>query len=162
MAPQAADFVTAELSKTNKAKKLKGFEAVRGVILEPNPFTVSAPSQQNPLHVTSSDQSNNAWLGDGASYSLLQTFLTVHSKMSTACSGVIPPQPSLCSRTASGRPFPGQLGATERPCTSGSQGFTAVRVSVLLPQVEDDLMTPSMKLKRPQLQKKYQKQIDTL
>ena len=26
--------------------------------------------------------------------------------------------------------------------------------------VEDDLVTPSMKLKRPQLQKKYQKQID--
>jgi hypothetical protein len=32
--------VTAELSKTNKAKRLKGFEAVRGVILEPTPFSV--------------------------------------------------------------------------------------------------------------------------
>lgn len=29
-------------------------------------------------------------------------------------------------------------------------------------QVDDDVMTPSMKLKRPQLQKKYQKQIDVL
>jgi hypothetical protein len=38
---QAADYVTAELSKTNKAKRLKGFEAVRGVILEPTPFSVS-------------------------------------------------------------------------------------------------------------------------
>jgi hypothetical protein len=38
---QAADYVTAELSKTNKAKRLKGFEAVRGVILEPHPFSVS-------------------------------------------------------------------------------------------------------------------------
>ena len=38
---QAADYVTAELSKTNKAKRLKGFEAVRGVLLEPTPFSVS-------------------------------------------------------------------------------------------------------------------------
>jgi hypothetical protein len=29
-------------------------------------------------------------------------------------------------------------------------------------QVEDDVVTPSMKLKRPQLQKKYQKEIDAL
>ena len=33
--------MTAELSKTNKAKRLKGFEAVRGVLLEPTPFSVS-------------------------------------------------------------------------------------------------------------------------
>jgi long-chain acyl-CoA synthetase len=65
--PKAADFVTAELGKTQKAKRLKGFEAVRGVILETDAFTV-----------------------------------------------------------------------------------------------DNDLMTPSMKLKRPQLQKKYQKQIDAL
>jgi len=38
---QAADYVTAELGKTQKGKRLKGFEAVRGVILEPNTFTVS-------------------------------------------------------------------------------------------------------------------------
>jgi len=38
---QAADHVTAELGKTQKGKRLKGFEAVRGVILEPNTFTVS-------------------------------------------------------------------------------------------------------------------------
>jgi long-chain acyl-CoA synthetase len=64
---KAADYVTAELSKTNKARRLKGFEAVRGVLLEPTPFSV-----------------------------------------------------------------------------------------------EDDVVTPSMKLKRPQLQKKYQKEIDAL
>lgn len=38
---QAADHATAELGKTQKGKRLKGFEAVRGVILEPNTFTVS-------------------------------------------------------------------------------------------------------------------------
>ena len=43
---QAADYVTAELSKTNKAKRLKGFEAVRGVLLEPTPFSVSANSMR--------------------------------------------------------------------------------------------------------------------
>jgi hypothetical protein len=43
--------VTAELSKTNKAKRLKGFEAVRGVLLEPTPFSVSATLlRQMQLH----------------------------------------------------------------------------------------------------------------
>ena len=41
--------MTAELSKTNKAKRLKGFEAVRGVLLEPTPFSVSAYPNANPL-----------------------------------------------------------------------------------------------------------------
>ena len=41
----------------------------------------------------------------------------------------------------------------------GLQGFEAVKAIHLEPQqftVEDDLMTPTFKLKRPQLQKKYQ------
>lgn len=31
---QTEDFVIAKLKDTNKAKKLKGFEAIKGVILE--------------------------------------------------------------------------------------------------------------------------------
>lgn len=65
--PKAKEWMVAQLRDTNKAKKLKGFEAIKAVILETHAFTV-----------------------------------------------------------------------------------------------EDDLVTPSMKLKRPQLQKKYQKQIDKL
>ena len=43
------------------------------------------------------------------------------------------------------------------------QGFEAVKAIHLEPQqftVEDELMTPTFKLKRPQLQKKYQSVLD--
>ena len=45
----------------------------------------------------------------------------------------------------------------------GLQGFEAVKAIHLEPQqftVEDELMTPTFKLKRPQLQKKYQSVLD--
>lgn len=37
---QAQEYILAELSKTCKAKKLKGFEAIRGVLLRSQPFAV--------------------------------------------------------------------------------------------------------------------------
>ena len=39
-APQAKEYVLAELTKTSKGKRLKGFEAIRGVILRTEPFAV--------------------------------------------------------------------------------------------------------------------------
>ena len=45
------------------------------------------------------------------------------------------------------------------------KGFEMIRTLVLEPHefsVEEDLMTPSMKPKRPQLQRKYQAQIDSM
>lgn len=46
------------------------------------------------------------------------------------------------------------------------KGFEAIRalhLEILHPfSVEDDLMTPTLKLKRPQLQKKYQAEIDAM
>ncbi len=39
-AAQAKEYILAELTKTSKAKRLKGFEAIRGVILRTEPFAV--------------------------------------------------------------------------------------------------------------------------
>ena len=37
---QAKEYVLAELTKTSKGKRLKGFEAIRGLILRTEPFAV--------------------------------------------------------------------------------------------------------------------------
>jgi long-chain acyl-CoA synthetase len=38
--PKAKEFILGELSKTGKENKLKGFEIIKGVSLEPNPFDI--------------------------------------------------------------------------------------------------------------------------
>ena len=56
-----------------------------------------------------------------------------------------------------------ELGRTGK--TARLRGFELVRAVRLEPRafsVEDDLMTPSLKLKRPQLQKRYQAEIDEM
>lgn len=45
------------------------------------------------------------------------------------------------------------------------KGFEVVKAVLLEPalfSIEDDLLTPTFKFKRPQLQKKYQKAIDAM
>ena len=108
----------AELAAAGKAKKLKGFEAIKAVFIETDPFRRVGGLC---LFVC----------GWGAPHAR-----AVSPRRRAQPSNAAPPPPHTHTPSH-----------THPPCTRS---------------VENDLMTPSLKLKRPQLQKKYQPQIDAM
>ncbi len=66
------------------------------------------------------------------------------------------------------RPEPYQFSRPQDLCTQPMnfpQGFELIKGVIAEPHqfaIEEDLMTPTFKLKRPQLQRKYQEEIDAL
>lgn len=91
------------------------------------------------------------------------------NSLESALVAVVVPKPSWLSKF-SGAEDPAATKAMLEELTktgkeAGLKGFEMVKAVHLEPEpfsVENDLMTPSMKVKRPQLQKKYQPQLDAM
>lgn len=75
---QVKEYVLAELSKTCKGKRLKGFEAIRGLLLRSHPFSVDDDTMCAPLNRASSHGAACNKASSIPRYLLCSLFVVIH------------------------------------------------------------------------------------